>query len=223
MRSSSAPSIPERLNGHDNGCPPVSLARSTNEDILTRTCGPVSPCLATMARLRWSPARSKDRPWSPLIHFETPCLLTPCLRAAFSCDTPVQTSVAAPRMLSTELTLPGSTSQGMTRSLAPQRAHRASRIRMRRYPCAVCSPLSTEDFVTCNSSVPHRKQTQPSRTDEDQSPLVKTCSYRIESMASTWTTRTLQRPMSGRRQTFYPRGPFLLPVVCLGVYLLRLD
>jgi hypothetical protein len=101
-------------------------ARTINaQNITSMLCSGVCAA-ATIARWRTYRARSRYRAAAPCSQYRMHCRDTPASAPAALRDEPPWTLARAPKMFGTLLTLPGSTSQGSTRSRAPQASHRAS-------------------------------------------------------------------------------------------------
>lgn len=147
-------------------------------------CGP-----ASMARWRYSTARSRYRWAAPRAHLQTAARDTSCASATTVTKAPCPSPATAAKMFSTLLVFPGRTSQGRMRSRALQALQRPSLTRILPYPSMVCRPRSTQLLVRTIPVPAHTAQVHPARMSS--SALARTGPYRVECMSSTCVTTYL--------------------------------
>lgn len=140
--------------------------------------------LATMARCRNRPNRSRKRAPSPASHSRNVSLQTPVSVATSPRPAPPSHADSAAKTTSTPVTLPGRASQGSTRSRCPHSSHRAIAMLSTRNAEAACSLRSTRTFVSRTLGDAQRAQRQPI-SNCDTNELARPSSYLLECIWST--------------------------------------
>ena len=123
-----------------------------------------APGAVTMARCRCKLNRSRNRAPSPSTQSCTVSLQTPNRAATTPSASPSNHADTAPNTTSTPVTLPGSASQGSTRSRCPQPPQRAIAMRSTTKLHAACSFRQTRAPVSRGLAAPQRPQLQPARS-----------------------------------------------------------